>query len=127
MRFHNSRNLSTKPLKNAQVDDRWLAGVGVKTLNYRTAQGARSFKAFNLNLFHMALLANVAHSEYPLYSLFKNKCYWFSNIIYLAARIIDRILASRPDLPYDPEDPRKIKDDFFSSDLYICLRWQGVG
>lgn len=107
-----SKSLNKPPI-DTRADDRWLAGVNIQTSQYGTAQGARSFEAHNLNLFHMALLAHVVHSEYPLYSLFKKNCYWFSNLIYLSAREIDKVLGSRPDLPEDPEDSKDITDSFF--------------
>lgn len=77
----------------------------------------------------MALLAHVVHTEYPIYSLFKNNCYWFSNIIYLAARTIDVTLGTRPDLPDDPEALKDITDMFFMP-FYLYMpnvadRWMG--
>lgn len=127
--FSVSRRMSkslNKPPKDSRADDRWLSGVRVETPEFGTAQGAQSFEAFNLNLFHMALLAHVVHTEYPLYSLFKRNCYWFSMTFYLAAQTIDKSLGSRPDLPDRPEEGT---DNFFLPfSLYmpeVAGRWMG--
>ena len=93
-------------------------------------QGARSYKFNNLNLFHMALLAHVVHSEHPLYSLFEKNCYWFSNLIFLAAKSIDKILGSRPGPREIPDEkPEEIEDKFFLP-FYLYMpqvagRWMG--
>jgi hypothetical protein len=59
----------------------------------------RTFVLKNLTFFHIVLLANIAHKECPLYSLFKNQCYWFANIIYEGARCIDNSQTLQLDLP----------------------------
>jgi hypothetical protein len=120
---------NSKPPKDAIAHDRWIAGHRVEDPDYGTVQGARSFNAYNLSLFHLALLAYIVHEEEPLYTVFKNNCYWFSNTFYLAARIIDKTLANRPDLPEDPEDPRTITDMFYLP-FYLYMpevagRWMG--
>lgn len=129
---HASKSLN-KPPKDAHADDHWLAGAKVKTAEYSTGQGAWSFKAVNLTLFHMALLAHVVHTEYPLYSLFKNNCYWFSNVMYLATKFIDKALGPNFDHSdhsgYPEEDSKGITDDFFLP-FYLYLpqvagRWMG--
>ena len=125
--FADSRMASESlPRKNAPADDRWLAGAKLQTQEYGTE---RSFEAYHLNLFHMALLADLVHKEYPLYFLFKNNRYWFLSIIYLAARVIDQTLGSRPDIPEDPEDSKDIVDMFFLPIHlympYVAGRWMG--
>lgn len=109
-RMSNSLN---KPPKNTPADDRWLGEDKVQTFEYGTVRGAKSFEAYNLTLFHMALLAHVVHQEYPIYSLFKNNCYWFSSIIYHAARVIDHALGTRPGVLEDPDESRDVNDLFF--------------
>jgi len=109
---HASKSLD-KPPKDAPADDVWLVGVKAESPEYTTARRARSFEALNLNLFHIALLAQVVHTEYPLYSFFKNNCYWFTNIIYLSARVVDKTLEYRFDHPEDPDDTRDVDDHFF--------------
>jgi hypothetical protein len=119
-----------KPRNDSCADDRWLAGVRIGSTAYGTSQGARSYKFNNLNLFHMALLAHVVHSEHPLYSLFEKNCYWFSNLIFLAAKSIDKILGSRPGPREIPDEkPEEIEDKFFLP-FYLYMpqvagRWMG--
>ena len=121
-----------KPAHNAPACDRWLGGLKIGTLDYGAARGARSFEVRNLTLYHLALLADVVHNEYPLYSLFKNNCYWFSGIFYMAARVIDTVLvsASESDITLLFEDSPKDTIDHFYMPSYMYLpqvagRWMG--
>ena len=41
----------------------------------------------------------------PLYSLFKNQCYWFSNFIYEAAKFLDEKVSPRLDRLNDRHQP----------------------
>jgi len=128
-----SRRLSkslSKPDKDAPADDRWLAGVNIKRDEYATAQVARSFKPKNLNLLHMSILAHVVHSEYPLYSLFQNNCYWFANLTYICARAIDStIIASLDsDFPEQEDCGNLIEMFFLPFHMFIpsvAGRWMG--
>ena len=70
----------------------------------------------------------------PLYSLFKNQCYWFSNFIYEAAKVLDEKVSPRLDRLNDRHQPlprgqmenlSSIEtDEFFIS---TCLRLLAVG
>jgi hypothetical protein len=120
-----------KPAHNLPARDRWLGDLWIGTLDYGTARGARSFEVRNLSLFHLALLADVVHSQYPLYSLFKKNCYWFSGIFYMAARVIDDMIAPGPesDIPL-PFEESKDTTDYFYMPHYMYLpqlagRWMG--
>lgn len=123
-----SKSLNT-PNKRASANDRWLGSANAETVEFGAAQGARTFDAHNLNLFHLALLADIVHTEYPIYSLFKRNCYWFSGIVYLAAREIDKIFSSRTDFPRDTDDVGNEKDLFYVPfNLYmpdLAGRWLG--
>jgi hypothetical protein len=111
-----SRSLN-KPGKEARSDDRWLAGVRLETKEYGMARGARTFEPKNLNLLHLAILADVVHKEYPLYSMFKNNCYWFSNLMFSCAKAIDRTIASgHPDF-----DKAELTDDSNDSGAFFYL------
>ena len=121
------------PQKGAHVDDRWLAGSRAETPHYGTAREVRTFQPKNLTLFHITLLAHVVHTEYPIYSLFKNQCCWFSNIIYDAAKIIDSYIPCGfgTHLIADDLDPNSTLADKFFMPFYLYMpeeagRWLGV-
>lgn len=114
--FAVSRRMSkslNKPPKGISANDRWLGEDNLKFPEYGSVRGARTFEAHNLTLFHMALIVNIVHSEYPIYSLFKNNCYWFANLIYLAARIVDHSLGVRPGVLKYSEESGDMIDLFF--------------
>ena len=111
-----------KPEKDSPADDRWLVGTKADTREYAYADGKRLiFHPLYLTLYHMAILAFVVHRLYPTYSLFKRNCYWFTALIYYAAKIIDGMLKSREEKSHheakphheDPEDPKGMTDEFF--------------
>ena len=103
-----------KLAKDAFADDRWLAGDRIGSQEYWKAQGARSFEPKHLTLLHMSILALVVHREYPIYSLFKNNDYWFSNIVYICAKIIDFTIACTPNSDFeDLEDTRDLIAMFY--------------
>jgi hypothetical protein len=85
-----------KPAKDAPADDRWIAGEWIGNPNYGIAQNASTFSPKHLNLLHMAILGKVVHNEEPVYSLFKNNCFWFSNIFFISAQVIDNTIILRP-------------------------------
>jgi hypothetical protein len=89
-----SRQFSKSLNPKARAQDNWLAGVGIETPEYGTAQGARTFEPKNLTLLHLSLLADLVHAEYPLYSLLKNNCFWYSNIFFNCAVVIDSAIVS---------------------------------
>ena len=135
---HISRHISKsveKPEKDAHADDRWLAGDKIGSPEYGTAQGARSFEPKYLNLLHMSIIALLVHREYPIYSLFQNNCYWFSNLVYICAKVIDFTIPCTPDsdLPniedLDIEDGKVLEDMFYMPfHLYmpsVAGRWMG--
>ena len=64
---------------------------------YGAMQGAQDFIPHNLSLFHIALLAYIVHAEYPIYSVFKNNCFWFMDLIFRAAAMLDYILGTQTD------------------------------
>lgn len=132
-RASDSLNEPTPP-KDARANDRWLGGARAKKQEYRTAREVRTFRPKNLTLFHLALLAHVVHSEFPLYSLFRNQCYWFSNIIYDAAKILDEKISpglESLDLPQAAvsTETSTLMDEFFMP-FYLYMpnaagRWLG--
>jgi len=114
-----SQKPSQKPSKDASADDRWLAGSNADAPEYTDSYPAkRIFRPRHLNVFHMALLANVVHSQYPLYSLFKRNCYWFALLIFLAAKIIDNILGPN-ESPEDPEDFQDFEDTEMTDEFFV--------
>jgi hypothetical protein len=124
---------SLKPRKGASADDRWSAGAKFNTPEYKSDPVRPIFHPRNLYIFHMALLAKVVHSQYPIYSLFKRNCYWFALLIYLAAKIIDDILGTGKDsVSEDQVDDSQDDEmtDFFFVPFYlyaagIAGRWMG--
>jgi hypothetical protein len=89
-----SRQFSKSLNRKARAQDKWLAGVGIETPEYGTAQGARTFEPKNLTLLHLSLLADLVHAEYPLYSLLKNNSFWYSKIFFDCAVVIDSAIVS---------------------------------
>jgi hypothetical protein len=99
-----SRQISkslNKPGPKAPAQDKWLAGAAIETPEYGTTQGARTFEPKNLTLLHLSLLADLVHAEYPLYSLFKNNCFWYANIFFNCAVVIDSAIVSDQAAPTD--------------------------
>ena len=119
------------PAHYAPAHDRWLGESKIGTLAYGTGRGAKSFEVRNLSLFHLALLADVVHNQYPLYSLFKNNCYWFSAVFYMAARVIDNMIAPGPESDIQLLfECSKDTTDYFYIPPYMYLpqvagRWMG--
>jgi hypothetical protein len=89
-----SRQFSKSLNPKARAQEKWLAGVRIETPEYGTAQGARTFEPKNLTLLHLSLLADLVHAEYPLYSLLKNNSFWYSNIFFNCAVVIDSAIVS---------------------------------
>jgi len=113
---------SVKPPKNAPADDRWVPGSRADSPEYKDIEKLRrTFRPINLSVFHLALLVHIIHRQYPLYSLFKRNCLWFTAIIFSALKIIDRILHKGPhaypevleDLDDDPVVPKDMVDSVF--------------
>jgi hypothetical protein len=68
---------------NNLANDR-VVGVGM----IDPGQNIRQIQPRELSLFELVLLASVVHDLSPLYSLFKNQCYWFSSIIFHAVEAL---------------------------------------
>jgi hypothetical protein len=111
-----SRSLN-KPGPKAPAQDKWLAGVGIETPEYGTGQGARTFEPKNLTLLHLSLLADLVHAEYPLYSLFKNNCFWYSNIFFNCAVVIDSAIVSKSNS--DPTDTNQEAMFYLPFHMYL--------
>src|SRR6266511_3263678 len=126
-----------KPCQNAPADDRWVSGSKADTPEYEDDKEARwVFCPLNLTVFHLALLAHIIHQQYPIYSLFKRNCFWFTALIFATAKILDKMLHQGPhEYPGDledlevPEVPRGMIDMIF---LLLFLyapgttgRWMG--
>ena len=90
-----SRSLISLPLKDGRASDRFVGADLLDTQEYHTASEVASFTPKRLKLLHLVVLAYVLHREYPLYSLFKNQCYWFAVTFFHAALIIDMTLCGR--------------------------------
>jgi hypothetical protein len=104
----------SKPPKNARANDRWLAGVRTESPEYGLAREERIFTPRNLTLFHIALLAHIVHGESPMYTLFRNQCYWFASTIYDAAKFIDNSISPQFEhLPNSKEHFDRPILDFF--------------
>jgi len=101
---------SIKPPNDAPADDRWVGGSKADTVEYEDSEDARrTFHPLNLTIFHLALLVHIIHRHYPIYSLFKRNCFWFTALIFSAAKLIDKALHKGPEYPEDPEDPEDPK------------------
>jgi hypothetical protein len=111
-----SRSLNLqKPPADARAYDRFLGGDKVDKPEYKNGTALESFEPKHLNLFHLALLADVVHDDYPLYALFLRQCYWFANTIYYAAQMIDRDLSPPSDLTQAQDPPQAVND---ATDLF---------
>ena len=130
---------ASKPPKNTQADDLFMGSARLDTNEYYLGKQIGQFKPESLTLFHLALLAHIVHSEYPLYSLFMSQCYWFSSTVFYAAQIIDRDLSlnlapqaspSLPDLPdLEKQDEKNQDHIFLPFHLYMpeeAGRWRGL-
>jgi len=97
-----SRSIISLPLKDRRASDRFVGADLLDTQEYHTASEVASFTPKSLKFLHILILAYVLHREYPLYSLFKNQCYWFAVTFFHAALIIDKTLCGQ--LPPDEVD-----------------------
>ena len=82
------------PTSDTRAEDAFVGGPLVNDVQYTSAAHLGEFKPKNLTLFHLALLSYVVHTEYPLYSLFMNQCYWFASTVFYAAQVIDNELSA---------------------------------
>ena len=87
----NCLNAATKDMRAIDI---WMGQDRLETIASLSEDEMSTFYPSKLNLFHIALLADVVHQAYPLYSLFMRQCYWFANTIFFAAQMIDRELQS---------------------------------
>ena len=78
-KLHTSRIIS-EPVDSPALDE-WLGSTQLDVLEFANASLQFEFAPVKASLFELALLANVVHEEYPLYSLFDKQCYWFGNTI----------------------------------------------
>ena len=85
-------------------------------MEYQNRTLMDTFYLKNLKYFHIVILANVVHREYPLYALFLHQCYWFALTIFFVAQIIDNDL--NKDKARSPPDLTQVSDD---ADLVYML------
>jgi hypothetical protein len=93
------------PPRDTRAQDRFVGGEQV--VEYQNGTELDTYFPKNLKYFHIIILANVVHREYPLYALFLRQCYWFALTIFFAAQIIDNDLAedpTPPDLTQNPDE-----------------------
>ena len=87
-----SRKLHTSEVApvNIPAVDQWLGKNALLSNGYADADSdpQGDFSPLDVSLFDLAILAEVVHEEYPLYSIFKNQCYWFSHLILKAIIVI---------------------------------------
>jgi len=62
----------------------------------------RRFPPKGLPFFDVVLLAKVVHEQAPIYSLFRNQCYWFANVIFEVIVQLYSRSASQPGPPPVP-------------------------
>ena len=80
------------PIRDMRVVDIWMGEGRLETAACCIADDEMStFLPIKLNLFHITL-TDVIYNKYPLYTLFMRQCYWFANMIYSVAQIIDNNL-----------------------------------
>jgi hypothetical protein len=124
----------SKPPKDSRAHDNFLGEDKLTSDYYSLKFGTDlgEFRPKNLTLFHLALLAHVVHVQYPLYALFMNQCYWFSNTVFSAAQIIDRDLSFET-IPCPTDGPPTIDEEcdqiYLPFHLYIpseAGRWKGI-
>ena len=127
-----------KPPKDSRADDRFLGEEQLKSIAFDLAYGkdVGEYNPKNLNLFHLALLANIVHQEYPLYSLFSSQCYWFASIVFYAVQIIDRDISpsthqanSNVMIAETLREEKMVDDVFFPFNLFQpkeAGRWRGI-
>lgn len=77
---------SVERLSQRQAHDRILGENFLYTEYYGCSKTVQFFKPKCLNLFDLVLLANVVHDQFPTYSLLSTQCYFYSHLVYLAAR-----------------------------------------
>lgn len=114
------------------ADDRFLGESKLSNQAY-IARVTKTFKPKNLTLYHLALLAEVVHKEYPLYSLFRRQCYWFAIIIFIILQYLDKNPPPESDglfnEPFDdPFDDGDLDQFYMPFHLYmpeISGRWAG--
>ena len=93
------------PPRDTRAHDRFVGGEQVA--EYQNGTELETYFPKNLKYFHIIILANVVHREYPLYALFLRQCYWFALTIFFAAQIIDNELAegsTPPDFTQKPDE-----------------------
>lgn len=91
------------PPRDTRAHDRLVGGEQVA--EYLKGTELETYFPKNLKYFHIIILADVVHREYPLYALFLGQCYWFALTIFFATQIIDNDLVegSTPtDLTWNP-------------------------
>jgi hypothetical protein len=106
------------PPRDTRARDRFVGGEQVA--EYQNGRELEAYFPKHLKYFHIIILANVVHEEYPLYALFLRQCYWFAITIFFAAQIIDNDLAGGS----TPPDLTRIPDEA-DSDL-LCLPAQNL-
>jgi hypothetical protein len=77
----------------------------------------------DLSFFRLVILANIIHTNHPLYSLFTQQCYWFAKIIYL---IVDEPKTADSELDNVSGDEFNLR---IPPDLYLpreAGRWRGI-
>ena len=95
------------PPGDTHAHDRFVGGQLV--MEYQNGTLLDTFYPKNLKYFHIVILANVVHREYPLYALFLRQCYWFALTMFFAAQIIDNDL--NKDKARSPPDLTQVSDD----------------
>jgi hypothetical protein len=77
---------SVEKLAQRQAYNRILGENFLCSKYYGCSKSVNFFKPKSLNLFELVLLANVVHDLYPTYSLLSTQCYFYSHLVYKAAR-----------------------------------------
>lgn len=103
------------PPKEAPANDRFVGSDILKHPGYcdETRLDLTFFEPKVMTVYHLAILARVVHLMFPLYSLFKDQCYWFASLIFYAAQIIDWDLAYSRLRPENYPNFGSRMDDFF--------------
>jgi hypothetical protein len=109
--------------KTRCAGDHFIVGQHPKT-SYGSGQVIRQFKPRNLAFFDLIVLASVVHDHKPRYSLLKNQCYWYSNLVYLVVE--ERYSSKRETADYSIVD--EFESSRISPDSYLpdsAGQWNG--
>ena len=115
-----SANYFPKP-SDIHAHDQWLGKDYLDSPDYANAKLMFEFSPVKINLLQLAVLAEVIQEEYPLYSIFKDQCYWFAHLVCKAILVISSLPTEVPNAEDHDVEPM-----FNVGFLNEQGRWKGI-